>query len=187
MYEADPPARLQQGCLVQDLYFDATGEEQDAVTLSPACDFENAKAQFATFICLRSFSDFLPAALQGWWKDAQLPEPGAAPSKSKMKALRGHLKKLVNGQYPRYHWFDAVGDVGPWVADFQLVSCVPQEDFEELKLIAKLSSKYMEQLPSRWVAYAGRIGVPDRPDEHFEAVVATASGIAYKDPPSPTE
>ena len=181
MYEEETPTTLQQGCIVKSLFFYATGEDHVAVALSPACDFAQEKAEHALFVRLVPFDEFILRALAGSWSDVRPQDEGASPTTKQRKKLDGYMKKLMGGQWMRYHWFDCIGDEGPWVADFQVVSCVPQEQFGELELLAAMKPKFMEQLPARWAAYAGRIGVPDRPESDYASAFAIASSCAYGD------
>jgi hypothetical protein len=170
MYLDVAPTRLQQGCLVEAVYFDAVRFELPAVVLSPACDFAQEKAEYATCIALLPFVEMLPRLAAGSWKDF-FPEHGRAPSANQKKKFRKKLEELVGGQMARYHWFDRVPDGrGPWIADFQLVTAVERSEFGDLNIIAGLTSQFMEQLPSRWVSYAGRIGTPDRTQDDLDAI-----------------
>lgn len=165
MYKT-PPDKLQQGCLVEAVYFYAIGTERPAIALSPSCDFENDKADFATFLALFPYKDMLKRLLLTKdWRGIF-----ANPDKPSKKDALNKITKLLSCQMDRYHWFDELpsGDQGPWIADFQITQVIPKDEFSRFRVFAALNSEYMENLPARWVSYAGRIGVPNRVEGQFE-------------------
>ncbi|MCA1788613.1 MAG: hypothetical protein LC667_01815 [Thioalkalivibrio sp.] len=171
MYLDVPPDRLQQGCLVEAVFFDAVRFELPAVVLSPACDFAQDNAEYATCIALWSFGEMVPRLVRGSWSDI-VPGVGRDPTAKQKKKFSDYMSALIGGRVPRYHWFDRMQDGrGPWIADFQLVTTVERAEFGSLAIIAGLTSQFMEQLPSRWVSYAGRIGTPDRDSAFLDAII----------------
>jgi hypothetical protein len=183
MYTAEPYSRLQQGCIIEGLWFHFLQAEIDAVVLSPACDVAQNKADFATCVGLFPFEEQILKFKEGDWakKHGEANgQPIATPTRKQSDRFADDIRDLMNNRFPRYHWFDRTPTGrGPWVADFQVVTSVPQVDFDELTVLASLNSQYMEQLPARYVAYTGRIGVPDRAPESYEEHIEAAKTLFY--------
>lgn len=174
MYEATAPTSLQQGCIVQGVYFFATDEDRDAVALTPACDFAQDKADYITFVALIPYLEMADGLAKTSWKKDMAAEGHAIPGKDKRGNLRRHVDELVRNVYPRFQWFEKVDEEhGPWVADFQIVATLPKEDASQLPLLARLAPQHLEQLPARYASYMGRIGVPDATKAEIDAAHAS--------------
>ena len=82
MYVDTLPIKLQQGCIVEAVFFEALARDPKAelsvdfpaVVMSPACDFEHEKTDFATCIALFPFEQQFEKFKQGAWKSQAIAD-----------------------------------------------------------------------------------------------------------------
>jgi hypothetical protein len=176
VYAETAPDRVDQSVIIGALYFYAVDEHFPAAILTPACDFEQSKAELVTACALVEAWALISSlvtndwANQGFVTDSGLVVPLADLSKGKLKTYRERVSRLIKNQYPRYHWLAPLpGSRTPLVADFQLISALPVDELADARLIAILASPFREELPARYAAYMSRVGTPDHASETVEA------------------
>lgn len=170
MYTIDAPSTLDQGVVLRDVYFYADDEKLFGLVLTPRCDIEQSKADFVQLCALYPMYQFIQAMLNSTW--SKLNDP------TKVADLRGQIRNLAKQRIPRYHWFDPLpGTQVPLIADFQHIASLLLHDLGDIELVAELASPFREQVPTRYAAYMGRVGVPDSPEadrERWVEVVITS-------------
>jgi len=156
------------------VYFYGTDETTLGIVLTPACDFEQKKAELIQLCQLRDALDWIAILIQHDWRKLGLLNANgsriAGPlSVNKTNDLSDKLRSIIGQRFPRYHWLPPlVGSKRPLIADFQSVTSLTQEDLEGAQIVAALESPYREALPTRYAAYMGRVGTPDYPVAHVQ-------------------
>jgi hypothetical protein len=169
MYLPGRPTAIDQSVVVETLYFHALDDHLAAVVLTPACDFEQRKAELAIACAAISAWDLIAQLAQtDWVKEGLVDESGSLKkrgdlSNSKIKWFKAQISRMIKQQYPRYHWLAPIPhtNLPPLVADFQIIACLPIDVIVRATPIASLQSPFREQLPARYAAYMGRVGTPD--------------------------
>lgn len=185
MYTSVAPADVDQGCLIQPVYFYAIDEERLGVVLTPRCDLAQQKADLVQISAVFNASQLIRELLQGDWKglgllgaDGQLL--ASIPSAGKAKELRERITRLAEQRFARYHWLAPPPGTGqPLVADFQLIESVPTSELAGLEIVAALASPYREAFAARYSAYMGRIGTPDSSAAEIDGWLGSVLGELF--------
>ena len=141
-----PGPAWDQGDIVEAVYFPGTDGKLPAVLITPACDLENGSpTDLWTFVALRPDTEV------------------AGDIVAEHGSPKGALSQLMKQRYYRYHWLPVtIGTNQGHVADFTIVTSLPMgEVTKSAKRLNSMNSSWREQLPSRYAAYIGRIGVDD--------------------------
>ena len=141
-----PGVAWDQGDIVDAVYFPGPDSKLPAVLVTPACDLEHGSAtDLWTFVALRPDAEVA----------GDLVEEHGSPKSS--------LSQLMKQRYYRYHWLPvSIGTIPGHVADFAMVTSLPMgEVTKAAKRLYSMNSSWREQLPTRYAAYIGRIGVDD--------------------------
>lgn len=170
MYASSAPLRVDQGAIVEGVYFYAIDEVFHGVVLTPTCDIAQNKAELLVLCAAINAWDLVSDLIKTDWKnDGLVSDTGeliaaADLSQGKRKTLRDKIQRLMRQQFPRYHWLAPIADgKDPLIADFQILACVAPEEIDSARIVASLESPFREQVPTRYAAYVGRIGTPDIP------------------------
>ena len=145
VFKAPGPA-WDQGDIVEAVYFPGPDCKLPAVLVTPACDLEHGSpTDLWTFVALRPDAEVAGDIVQ---------EQGSA---------RGSLSQLMKQRYYRYHWLPvSIGASLGHVADFAIVTSLPMGEItKSARRLYSMNSSWREQLPARYAAYIGRIGVDD--------------------------
>ena len=164
MYNDSSPTTVDQGVILDSVYFYSLDQHHKGLVLTPACDFAQHKAELVQ-ICALLPANFLVSTLRETvW------------SKQNRNNVKGQIKNMIKQKFPRYHWLASLPGIIPTlVADFQNIASIPFIEIENTELKAELMSPYREQIPARYAAYMGRVGTPDFDhgdiDEWAESIV----------------
>jgi len=183
VYEANPPATLDQSVILDRVYFHGIDEPFKAIVLTPACDFAQNKAEM-TVACAVIEAQVL---LSGYVTKRGRAFEGADGRRLKAAALsqnqagnfKGYVKQLATQRIPRYHWLTPINDAGePLIVDFQLITSLPTSEATMCPRLARVGSPYRYQLSARYTAYWARVGTPDFPgDDVQDWVDAAVEGV----------
>jgi hypothetical protein len=190
VYSAVVPTQIDQSVILEGVYFFGTDETTLGIVLTPACDFEQKKAELVQLCQLRDAFDFIAVLIQHEWKKLGLVDANgnriAEPlSSGKKKDLSEKLRSIIRQRFPRYHWLPPfVGSKRPLIADFQSVTSLNPEDLEGAHIVAALESPYRESLPTRYAAYMGRVGTPDYPAAHEQEWIDRTIEVLFPPPPA---
>jgi hypothetical protein len=173
LYEPKPPSAIDQGVIVEGVFFYATSEFLPGFILTPACDLEQGKAELVLSCAGRDPLELVKDFLTGDWARLGLSTPEgeivSTLSGKKSRRLRHNIDELMTQRYPRYHWLDPLpGTQRALVLDFQMLSTLATDELKNSKLLAQLRSPFREQVPARYAAYVGRVGVPDTSEEDLK-------------------
>jgi CheY-like chemotaxis protein len=117
------------------------------VTLTPACDFAQGKADRVTLAHARPLSEF---AEYSAWRDSDNSNGKWTP-----------LGRLLTATRDRYRYLPKFREIPDLVIDLQSVRSIEFEDLSTFRVVASLSSPFAESLLAQNSHYAGRVGVPD--------------------------
>jgi len=181
-----PRPSWDQGDIVESVYFPGPDSRLPAVLVTPACDLEQEKVSLWTFVAL--FPDIAIAKEVAKREKGSLlvDDSGLVSLQSgKQRAhLERKLQELMKQRFSRYHWLPiTIGKEDGHVVDFSVVTSLPSEEVHTRAVrIASMNSSWREELPARFAAYIGRVGVDEYPPEesarHLERLVG---GIVVKD------
>jgi hypothetical protein len=149
-----PGPAWDQGDIVEAVYFPGPDCKLSAVLVTPACDLEHGNAtDLWTFVALRPDVDVAAAIV----KEQSSP--------------KSSLSQLMKQRYYRYHWLPVnIGAYPAHVADFGIVTSLPMgEVTQSAKRLYSMNSSWREQVPARYAAYIGRVGVVDYTTEETQA------------------
>jgi hypothetical protein len=167
-----------QGDIVAAAYFPGLDSKLPAVLVTPACDLEHEKVALWTLIAL--FPDTLVAKdivrregeSLGTNRDGLL----VGPTPKQVSHLERKIRDLMRQRFHRYHWLPVrINDQAGHVADFSCVTSLPVDEVRlEAQRLFSMNSSWREELPARYAAYIGRVGVDDCPDaeSHVGRLVA---------------
>ena len=120
------------------------------IVLTPACDFEQNKADF---VLLAKASSLVDHSKYKEWEAATGNKEG-----DKWASLRQNVLMSTNG---RFYYLPEFRDIPDLVVDLQQVVSVKTEELSAYRAVAALSSPFAEALLVQHSHYRGRIGVPD--------------------------
>lgn len=154
---------LCQGAVIQGALFPILDQREFGVLLTPECDLAQGKADTVLLVAAFQFDDFVGQMAFGDPRfqddEGQLTR---TPSKAALNSLRDKLAAIQRNTVPRYHWLERIPHgAGPFVVDFQYLSCLVRAEADAFVVIANLDDPYRSAVPARYASYAGRIGVPD--------------------------
>ena len=141
-----PGPTWDQGDIVEAVYLPGPDCKLPAVLVTPACDLEHGSAtDLWTFVALRP--------------DVEV----AADIVRELGSPKGSLSQLMKQRYYRYHWLPvSIGASLGHVADFGIVTSLPMgEVTQSARRMYSMNSSWREQVPARYAAYIGRVGVVD--------------------------
>ena len=173
----DPTTEWDQGDIVEAVYFAAQDAALPGVLVTPACDVDQAKVEFWTFVALFPDSDVASTLLE---KDVETWKAGGAGlTKNQREAASKRIRELMVQRFPRYHWLPVpFGQYPAYVADFCCVTSLPVEEVRQnAKRVKALASSWREQLPARYASYMARVGTSDFVREELDAQVARVLGV----------
>lgn len=172
-----PPGALwRQGDILEGVYFPALDLTRPGLLVTPVCDIENDKATFWTFVALFPDEDVADKAIRQVARSldgASWDEQDALiVTRKQEKKIREYLDRLVGQDLRRYQWLPPLhGVLGGMVADFEVVSSIPVAEAKTKKKVASMASSWREQVPARYSAFMGRIGIENLPRSDVEAHV----------------
>lgn len=177
-----PRPSWDQGDIVQDVYFPGPDSKLPAVLVTPACDLEQGKVSLWTFVGLFPDTAVVREIVQREKGSLPVDEDGLVVQPSARQ--RGHLEKklqeLMTQRYYRYHWLPLkIGNEHGHVADFSFVTSLPIEEIQGKTVrLFSMNSSWREELPARFAAYMGRVGVEEYSQAelggHLQRLVGTA-------------
>lgn len=135
------------------------------MVLTPACDFEQSKADNVLLARIKSITEH--PVYNEWMsaKDAleKIPENERTnEQKQGVKNLKGKVKSLVKNQAGiRYRYLPKAFFLPDCVVDFQELIHLPAEQSEYYEPVCSLDSPFREEMLSAFSKYYGRIGIPD--------------------------
>jgi hypothetical protein len=159
----EPGEDWDQGDVVEEVYFAALDAARPGVLVTPACDIEQDKLDFWTFVALYRDDEvarsLVAKDLEGWKRSAG----GATLTKNQRESLAKKVRELIDQRFPRYHWLPvALGGHPAHVADFSCVCSLPADEVRaNAKRARALVSSWREQLPARYASYMARVGTID--------------------------
>jgi hypothetical protein len=184
----DPPAgAIDQGVILEEAYFWAADATYPAFVLTPTCDFQQAKCDYA-LVCAVHRDGSLKELLTGVLGNALRKKDGTplvAPlTPEQRKPIAGRIKgELIALRAARYHFLPPIpGTKSPLILDFQLVQSASVPEIANTPVIAELASPYREQVPARYVAYMGRVGTPDYEQQDVDQWADSALDILFFGP-----
>lgn len=189
MYTAAPPTEVDQGTLVDDVYFYALDESHRGIVLTPTCDIELNKAELIQLVAVLDAWEVVGTLLESDWSKAGLLDAQGQLLKRPLSAgkrniFASEVGKIIRQQYPRYHWLAPLSDgANPLIVDFQVLTSILADELPATKILAGLRSPFREQLADRYAAYMGRVGTPNFSDA--EIALWIDSGIENIFPPTP--
>lgn len=176
-----PRPSWDQGDIVDGVYFPGPDAKLPAVLVTPACDLEQEKVSLWTFVAL--FPDTAVAGDIVQREKGSLPvgEDGlvSQPTTKQRTHLERKLRELMTQRFYRYHWLPLkIGDQTGHVADFSFVTSLPSAEVsKKAARLFSMNSSWREEVPARFAAYIGRVGVEDYPAEtssgHLERLVGS--------------
>jgi hypothetical protein len=185
----DPPnaQEIDQGLILDGVYFYAIDEVRPAFVLTPACDIAQQKADFLQVSAVWEAREVLQEFVQDPWRKHLSKADGTllnGPlSKNKEDWLVDRIKELIAQRFQRWHWLAPIpGTASPLVIDFQLVQSVSFPDLTHARILAELASPFREQVPARYAAYMGRVGTPDLPQQQITQWAKDAVGVLFPAP-----
>lgn len=150
MYKDSSPAGIDQGVIIDSVYFYGLDQNHKGFVLTPACDFAQNKAELVQICALLPAPLLIGNLRTTIW------------SRQNLSNVRGNIKNIIKQKIPRYHWLSPPSEISTaLVADFQIITSIPFVELENLPLLAELNSPFREQIPARYSAYMGRVGTPD--------------------------
>lgn len=159
--------RIDQGAIIESQLFVGWYAESAGIVLTPRCDVEQEKAEFALLCAVA-----LPLAVlrrQKW-------EPTSSDAGNQ-------LRLILEWNHPRWHWLaphpPQFADGA--IVDFQAVTSIPFPEAATSRVIAQLDSPYREHLAARYAAYMGRIGVEELEDKVARTARRNALLMAYRE------
>lgn len=175
-------SELRQGSVIEEVPFPILDQREFGVLLTPECDLVQGKADTVLLVAAFRFNElagemaFRDPRFQG--AEGQLSR---APSRAALDSLKDKLAAIQRNTVPRYHWLDQIPDgPGPFVVDFQYLSCLVRAEADDFVVIANLDDPYRSALPARYASYAGRIGVPDPDGTTLDNIRSALLGTMFE-------
>ena len=152
---------LDQCDIFDQIHFSGVGEDLIGIAVTATCDYAQNKADHNLFCAVLPFNNLFYKVIE---KELSLSKEQflAEIAKGKKKEIIDRIKKLLNNQYPRYHWIGNLpGKDGFWYVDYQLVQSLNQNYNDQLllKKFAKVQSPLKESIYVRFANYVGRVGL----------------------------
>jgi hypothetical protein len=160
---SEQPPSLAQGAILRDVPFPIVDSLGLGVLLTPECDLAQDKAETGLLVLLADAQELFVEMARS--STALLDADGnfvSNPSKNAEGTLKGRIRDVQLNRTPRYHWLDALPTAGgPFVADFQFLTCLAIEEVQRLEVVGNLADPFRSSIATRYAAYAGRVGIPD--------------------------
>jgi len=154
----------QGGCNPADV-FRRKADETLWMVLTPACDFEQNKAENVLL------AKVIPLVKHDLYKDWQqkarqlqaLPAgQSTKEAESVVKQAKGAVKNLVqNKKGSRFRFLPGTFFLPDCIVDFQQLQNLPITDSDQYEVVCSLDNPYREEVLQLFSNYYGRIGTPD--------------------------
>ncbi|MCU7843287.1 MAG: response regulator [Candidatus Thiodiazotropha sp. (ex Monitilora ramsayi)] len=135
------------------------------MVLTPACDFEQNKAENVLLAQITPLADHM---LYKNWQDYARELDGLAPGqpskeiKTSTNKARGEVKSLVkNAKGGRFKFLPGTFFLPDCIVDFQQLLNLPIADAVKFEIVCSLDNPYREEVLQLFSSYFGRIGTPD--------------------------
>jgi len=168
-----PPIEL---CSPGDIY-----QQKDTfehwIVCTPACDFEQKKAQNVLLAKVHSLSEYegvanVKAARENHRNANSSDAKAIKVLKNKVTKTESQLRNFVNNGGPkRYRFLPGTFFIESSYIDFQCIKSINLEENEGYDKVCTLDSPYREQVINLFSNYYGRIGTPDLKNEDTWKVV----------------
>jgi len=135
------------------------------MVLTPACDFEQDKAEN---VLLAGVGSLVDHALYKDWQEkagelaAVDPDKQSKEAKNAVSRARGEVKQLVmNRKGGRYRFLPGTFFLPDCIVDLQQLLNLPITDADLYDIVCSLDNPYREEVLQLFSNYYGRIGTPD--------------------------
>jgi len=161
------PDKIDQGVILDSVYFYALDETHLGLVLTPTCDFEHNKAELAQICAIFDAWQIVADLVRTDWAKMGLVDASGnlikGPlSRTKRTEFTSQLLYIIGQRFPRFHWLAPFANTSrPLIVDFQVITSLPAGELADVQLLAALRSPFREQVAARYAAYMGRVGTPD--------------------------
>jgi len=176
----------QQGDIILDVNF--SGQKIAlAALITPQCDIVQDNADFFLFVLAADFKySFLKIVDPNYKLTEDYIKGLVELSKTKLTDIISYIIHHLNGIYANRFYYlplnDSVGETfDPNYLDFQRILTISKEtisDWKE-KRAATIADPFRAQILSRYIAYAGRIGIPEITEEDIHQLL-DFSGLQFR-------
>lgn len=131
------------------------------MVLTPACDFEQDKAQN---VLMAQVTPLVEHELYKAWrlKAQKLDDIPEAQHTKEINVARGNVKSLVkNRMGGRFRFLPGTFFLPDCIVDFQQLLNLPITDAVQYEIVCSLDNPYREEVLQLFSSYYGRIGTPD--------------------------
>lgn len=164
---------LDQSEILENIIFPGPEKACLGIIVTPVCEIAQGKVDYITLCLVVPAFDALDVFLEENWEQKLGIKKGTNLSAGKRAdLLRGRLSPIFRNQMVRYQWLDPFpGEKEPHIVDFQILANIPFSTAKLAKRKCALRSPWREAIPTRYAAYAGRVGLPERELENLEKQV----------------
>ncbi len=159
---------LGQCDIIDEIFFSGVDTNLIGILITPVCDIEQDKVDHFNLCAVLPFEDFFFKKIQEECKVDKSTFFAPTLSNGKTKEIVKFLKKILNNQYPRYHFIGLIPEVdGLWYIDYQLIQSVHINNESKLKknILANILSPLKESIYVRFSNYLGRVGLKGEDSE----------------------